>query len=207
MKTHSPRASSTPPACSPRRSCGAGWTRSICRWVLYDRAVDPVLDVPGRRRIYLFWHEYVLHAARPSRAHERHDAAESASRRRRRCSRIAKHQGFGVVRGCTFDGASPSLRELIQVARNEPPDDHARRPARPAARHGRRADLPGVEARHADRADGLRLRSSLATRQLGPLRHPASLLARRAVLGPGDAHSRRSSIATASSTIASKSSG
>jgi lysophospholipid acyltransferase (LPLAT)-like uncharacterized protein len=32
-------------------------------------------------------------------------------------ARVARHQGYGVVRGSTHDGASASLRELIQISR------------------------------------------------------------------------------------------
>jgi lysophospholipid acyltransferase (LPLAT)-like uncharacterized protein len=86
------------------------------RWVLYDRANDTAVDVPGRRRIYLFWHEYVLMPL-DRRGHTNVTMLLSRHRDGDVLARIAKHQGFGVVRGSTNDGASTSLRELIQVSR------------------------------------------------------------------------------------------
>jgi lysophospholipid acyltransferase (LPLAT)-like uncharacterized protein len=88
-----------------------------CRWTLYDRTVDTAIDSPSRRRIYLFWHEYILI---PLDRRGRTNVTMLLSRHRDAdvLSRIARHQGFGVVRGSTFDGGSASLRELIQVSRS-----------------------------------------------------------------------------------------
>lgn len=86
------------------------------RWALYDRAVDPALDAPGPKRIYLFWHEYVLlpldrrRYCNVTMLLSRHRDGDVAAR-------VARHQGYGVVRGSTHDGASASLRELIQISR------------------------------------------------------------------------------------------
>ncbi|MBA4017810.1 MAG: hypothetical protein C0483_11600 [Pirellula sp.] len=94
-----------------------GWMNTLdCRWVLYDRACDTALDVPGRRRIYLFWHEYVS-IPLDRRGHTNVTMLLSRHRDADVLNRMAMHQGFGVVRGSTFDGASTALRELIQTSR------------------------------------------------------------------------------------------
>jgi len=87
-----------------------------CRWTLYDRSVDTAIDSPDRRRIYLFWHEYIL-IPLDRRGHTNVTMLLSRHRDADVLSRIAAHQGFGTVRGSTFDGGSASLRELIQVSR------------------------------------------------------------------------------------------
>jgi lysophospholipid acyltransferase (LPLAT)-like uncharacterized protein len=87
-----------------------------CRWALYDRTCDTAMDVPGRRRIYLFWHEYIL-IPLDRRGHTNVTMLLSRHRDGDVLSRVAGHQGFGVVRGSTFDGASTALRELIQTSR------------------------------------------------------------------------------------------
>ena len=93
------------------------WMATLdCRWALYDRSVDPALDVPDRRRLYLFWHEYVL-LPLDRRGHANLTMLLSRHRDAEILSRVAHHLGFGVVRGSTFDGASASLRELIRTSR------------------------------------------------------------------------------------------
>lgn len=87
-----------------------------CRWALYDRSVDPAFDVPDRRRIYLFWHEYVLMPL-DRRGHCNVTMLLSRHRDGDVAQRVARHYGFGVVRGSTNEGASTSLRELIQISR------------------------------------------------------------------------------------------
>lgn len=87
------------------------------RIAYYDRNVDPVFDATGARRIFLFWHEYVLMPL-DRRGHNNVTMLLSRHRDGDVAARVAKHQGFGVIRGSTHDGASQSLRELIQVARN-----------------------------------------------------------------------------------------
>lgn len=87
-----------------------------CRWVLYDRSCDTALDVPGRQRIYLFWHEYIP-IPLDRRGHTNVTMLLSRHRDGDVLARIARHQGFGVVRGSTSDGASTALRELIQTSR------------------------------------------------------------------------------------------
>ena len=95
-----------------------GWMNTLdCRWVLYDRSCDTALDVPDRRRIYLFWHEYVL-IPLDRRGHTNVTMLLSRHRDGDVLNRMALHQGFGVVRGSTFSGASTALRELIHVSRN-----------------------------------------------------------------------------------------
>ena len=93
------------------------WMNTLdLRWVLYDRSCDTAIDVPDRRRIYVFWHEYVLMPL-DRRGHTNVTMLLSRHRDGDVLARMAKHQGFGVVRGSTHDGASASLKELIRTAR------------------------------------------------------------------------------------------
>jgi lysophospholipid acyltransferase (LPLAT)-like uncharacterized protein len=86
------------------------------KWVLYDRAVDPALDCGDRRRIYVFWHEYIL-LPLDRMGHRNYSMLLSRHRDADVLARIAGHLGYGTVRGSTFDGGSTSLRELIRTAR------------------------------------------------------------------------------------------
>jgi lysophospholipid acyltransferase (LPLAT)-like uncharacterized protein len=87
-----------------------------CRWALYDRSHDTAIDVPGRRRIYVFWHEYIM-IPLDRRGHTNVTMLLSRHRDGNIMERIANHQGFGVVRGSTYDGAAASLKELIRTSR------------------------------------------------------------------------------------------
>jgi lysophospholipid acyltransferase (LPLAT)-like uncharacterized protein len=86
------------------------------RWALYDRGIDPALDCGDHRRIYVFWHEYIL-LPLDRMGHRNYTMLLSRHRDAEVLGRIAHHLGYGTVRGSTFDGGSASLRELIRTAR------------------------------------------------------------------------------------------
>ena len=88
------------------------------KWALYDRRVDPALDCGDRRRIYVFWHEYIL-LPLDRMGHRNYSMLLSRHRDAEVLGRMAHHLGYGTVRGSTFDGASASLRELIRTARSK----------------------------------------------------------------------------------------
>ena len=127
----------------------------------YDRAVDPVFPECRGQKIYIFWHEYILFPLY-LRGHCNLAMLLSRHRDAEILSHAAHHLGFEFVRGST----QPRRRGgAARAAAQEPahaPDDHARRPARPAAAAGPRRDLPGLEAGDAAGGDGLRLRSAVA---------------------------------------------
>lgn len=97
-------------------------TRAICSWMatLHSKVFyhgHPALD-PGSphcrgQKIYLFWHEYIL-LPLYLRGHcnlamllSRHTDAEILSH-------VARHMGFGFVRGSTNRGGVAALRELFR---------------------------------------------------------------------------------------------
>jgi len=100
-------------------------TQAIRFWMgtLHSKVVyrgDPALD-PGSphcrgQKIYLFWHEYIL-LPLFLRGHcnlamllSRHTDAEILSH-------VARHMGFGFVRGSTNRGGVTALRELFRKSR------------------------------------------------------------------------------------------
>jgi len=99
-------------------------TAAMRRWMdtldiretCYDRSVHTAIADPPHRRIYVFWHEYIL---LPLDRRGRNDITMLLSRHRDAeiVAGIAHRTGFGTVRGSTFDGGIASLRELIRVAR------------------------------------------------------------------------------------------
>lgn len=88
------------------------------RETFYDRTVETAIADPPTRRIYLFWHEYIL---LPLDRRGRNGITMLLSRHRDAdiLAKIARRVGFGTVRGSTFDGGSASLRELIQTSRTQ----------------------------------------------------------------------------------------
>ena len=70
-------------------------------------------------------------------------------------SYVAYHMGFEFVRGSTNRGGRGGLAATAGQEPAHAPDDHARRPARPAAATGPGTDLPGLEAGHSAGGDGL----------------------------------------------------
>jgi len=83
-----------------------------------DPTVDPVHPDCRGTKIYVFWHENILlplHLrghCRIAMLLSRHDDANILDR-------VARMNGFGVVRGSTFNGGSVALRQLAERAREE----------------------------------------------------------------------------------------
>lgn len=104
----------------------AGLTAIMRRWMdtldmretFYDRSVETAIAEPRHRRIYLFWHEYIM---LPLDRRRHNDITMLLSRHRDAevVAGIAHRTGFGTVRGSTFDGGTASLRELIRVSRTQ----------------------------------------------------------------------------------------
>jgi len=92
------------------------WMGSL-RWRVCapDRSVDPYSPQFQGRYIYIFWHEAILYPAflyaiaGVKVLISRHSDGEFITR-------VAKHLGFGVVRGSTNRGGSGALLELIRNA-------------------------------------------------------------------------------------------
>jgi lysophospholipid acyltransferase (LPLAT)-like uncharacterized protein len=87
------------------------------RAVFYDRSVDPVAGVGGRR-IYVFWHENILIPLH-LRGHchlamllSQHGDAEILAR-------VAYHMGFDCVRGSTRRGGARAIWELFERSRHQ----------------------------------------------------------------------------------------
>jgi len=83
----------------------------------YDRTVDPVFPECQGRRIYVFWHEYIL-LPFYLRGHcdmvmllSRHQDAETMSY-------AARMMGFEFVRGSTNRGGVTALREMCRASRS-----------------------------------------------------------------------------------------
>ncbi|MBN2218418.1 MAG: lysophospholipid acyltransferase family protein [Pirellulales bacterium] len=100
-------------------------TTAVRRWMstldykiaYYDRAVDPVFPECQGRKIYLFWHEYIL-CPLYLRQHcniamllSRHQDAEVLSY-------AARLMGFAFVRGSTNRGGVSALREMFRASRH-----------------------------------------------------------------------------------------
>ncbi len=90
------------------------WMGTLDYRVLYsDPALDPASPFCQGKKIYLFWHEYLLFPLY-MRGHcnltmllSRHQDAEILSW-------VARHMGFGLVRGSTNRGGVAALRELLR---------------------------------------------------------------------------------------------
>lgn len=93
------------------------WMSTLDYRVLYsDPALDPASPYCQGRKIYVFWHEYLLFPLY-MRGHcnltmllSRHQDAEILSH-------VARHMGFGLVRGSTNRGGVAALRELVRESR------------------------------------------------------------------------------------------
>lgn len=81
----------------------------------YDPAVDPVDYRCDGRKIYIFWHEYILF---PLHMRGYADLAMLLSRHRDAdiLLEVARHMGFNCVRGSSFAGGAAALRELERKA-------------------------------------------------------------------------------------------
>lgn len=84
--------------------------------LLYDESVDPI-HRGDRRRIYVFWHEYLL---LPLYLRGNCNLTMLLSRHRDAdiLYRLAYHMGFQCVRGSTYSGATEALLELSRRGRD-----------------------------------------------------------------------------------------
>ena len=85
------------------------------RAALYDPSVDPALPSPAPR-IYVFWHENIL---LPLYLRGGCDMAILLSRHRDAdiLAEVARCAGFECIRGSTYRGAAPAIRELLRSGR------------------------------------------------------------------------------------------
>jgi lysophospholipid acyltransferase (LPLAT)-like uncharacterized protein len=85
------------------------------RAVYYDPDVDPAKSA-GERRIYIFWHENILF---PLYLRGGCNLAMLLSRHRDAdiLAEVAGRFGFSCVRGSTFRGAVPAIRDLLRRGR------------------------------------------------------------------------------------------
>jgi lysophospholipid acyltransferase (LPLAT)-like uncharacterized protein len=85
------------------------------RAALYDASLDPALPSPAPR-IYVFWHENML---LPLYLRGGCDMAILISRHRDAdiLAEVAGHAGLECVRGSTYRGAAPAIRELLRSGR------------------------------------------------------------------------------------------
>ncbi len=83
----------------------------------YDRAVDPVFPECRGRKIYVFWHEYILFPLY-LRGHCRLAVLLSRHRDAQILSYAAYHLGFEVVRGSTGRGGEAALQQLLLRSRH-----------------------------------------------------------------------------------------
>jgi lysophospholipid acyltransferase (LPLAT)-like uncharacterized protein len=86
------------------------------KWAFYDPAVDPGSPECSSPRIYVFWHEYLL-APLYLRGHCNVTMLLSRHRDAEYLARIARHMGFGCVRGSTNQGAATALRQLVRQSK------------------------------------------------------------------------------------------
>ena len=98
--------------------------------------------------------------------------------------RLAHHMGFECVRGSTYSGGDRGADGAVARGQADAHGDHARRAARAAAATRAGAGVLGVAIGAADRADGVGLRSAVASQELGPVCRSAAVLAARGVVGP-----------------------
>jgi lysophospholipid acyltransferase (LPLAT)-like uncharacterized protein len=94
-----------------------GWMRTVeHKLACYDPAVDPARAECQGRKIYIFWHEYIL---APLYLRGRCNLTMLLSRHRdaELLWRIAFHFGFGCIRGSSYRGSTQALRELFRESR------------------------------------------------------------------------------------------
>ncbi len=92
------------------------WMRTLdFRGAYYDASIDPARGCQTRR-IYIFWHEYILF---PLYIRGHCNLAMLLSRHRDAdiLARVAQHLGFQCVRGSTFRGASSAVRGMLRRGR------------------------------------------------------------------------------------------
>jgi lysophospholipid acyltransferase (LPLAT)-like uncharacterized protein len=84
--------------------------------VYYDRNVDPSRSQCRGRKLYVFWHEYILFPIY-HRGHCNLAMLLSRHRDAEILSRVAYHLGFDFVRGSTNRGGGVALRDLLRRGR------------------------------------------------------------------------------------------
>src|SRR5690242_11860120 len=97
---------------------------SVRRWMrtldyqeaYYDPTVDPANPQYDRKKIYFFWHEYIL-SPLYMRGHCNLAMLLSQHRDADVLSEVARRMGFGLVRGSTYRGGSAAIRELLRRSR------------------------------------------------------------------------------------------
>lgn len=99
--------------------CGSALIRSWLgtldyKAVYHDPNVDPAFANDGRRRIYVFWHEY-LSILLYLRRHCGITMLLSQHRDADVLEQIANMYGFGCVRGSTRRGGVAALRQMMEV--------------------------------------------------------------------------------------------
>lgn len=83
----------------------------------YDPAVDPARPECRGRKIYLFWHEYILFPIY-LRGHNNLTMLLSRHRDAQVLAAAAHHLGFECVRGSTYGGSRSALLELARKSRD-----------------------------------------------------------------------------------------
>ena len=83
----------------------------------YDTAVDPARSECQGRKIYLFWHEYILFPIY-LRGHNNLTMLLSRHRDAEVLAEAAHHLGFECVRGSTYAGGRSALLELARKSRD-----------------------------------------------------------------------------------------
>lgn len=94
------------------------WMASLDYRVAYfDPAIDPARRDCQGRKIYIFWHEYIL---LPIYLRGHCNLAMLLSRHRDAeiLSRVAYHLGFECVRGSTYRGGGTAIRQLLRRSRH-----------------------------------------------------------------------------------------
>lgn len=87
-----------------------------CKIAYHDRAIDPVFPECYGRKIYVFWHEYLL-LPLYLRGHCNLTMLVSRHRDAELLSHAARHLGFGCVRGSTNRGSVAAIRAMLAKGR------------------------------------------------------------------------------------------
>lgn len=88
------------------------------RVAYYDPIIDPAYENDGKRRIYIFWHEYIQFFIY-LRKHCRLAMLASKHADADVLEQIANLLGFDCVRGSTNRGGVQALREMMRKERSE----------------------------------------------------------------------------------------
>ncbi len=82
----------------------------------YDRSIDPVFPECSGKKIYIFWHEYILFPLY-LRGHCNMAMLLSRHRDAEILSYAAYYLGFEFVRGSTNRGGVAAVREMLEISR------------------------------------------------------------------------------------------